>query len=67
MPLDILSVACGTPIDRCMMAFDGTNVVGICSVLGALILAFLSYRYRDGRGKTLAEQIARERQLKNET
>lgn len=49
------------------MSFDGTNVVGICSVLGALVLAFLSYRYRDGRGGTLAEQIARERQLKNET
>jgi hypothetical protein len=48
------------------MALDGTNVVGICAVVGALILAFLSYHYREGRGDTLAEQIARERQLKNE-
>jgi hypothetical protein len=48
------------------MAFDATNVVCICSALGALVLALLSYRYRDGRGETLAEQIARERQLKNE-
>jgi hypothetical protein len=50
------------------MAFDGTNLVGICSVLGALVLALISYRYRyrDGRRETLAEQIARERQLNNE-
>jgi hypothetical protein len=48
------------------MALDGANVIGICAVIGALVLAFLSYRYREGRGDTLAEQIARERQLKNE-
>ena len=48
------------------MAVDGANIVGICTVFGALVLTFLSYRYREGRGETLAEQIARERQLKNE-
>jgi hypothetical protein len=46
---------------------DGANTAGICVVFGALILGFLSFRYREGRGETLAEQIARERQLKNET
>ncbi len=48
------------------MAIDGANVLGICAVSGALVLAFLSYRYRDSRSDTLAEQNARERQLKNE-
>jgi hypothetical protein len=48
------------------MALDGTNIAGLCAVFAALVLGFLSYRYRDGRGETLAEQIARERQLKND-
>jgi hypothetical protein len=49
------------------VAIDGANIAGICVVFGALFLGILSYRYREGRGETLAEQIARERQLKNDT
>ncbi len=50
-----------------MVTIDGANIAGICAVFGALMLGLLSYRYREDRGETLAEQIARERQLNNES
>ncbi|MBV8925447.1 MAG: hypothetical protein JOZ74_08780 [Bradyrhizobium sp.] len=49
------------------MALDGADLAGACVVLVALVLTFVVYRYRERRSETLAEQIARERQLKNET
>ena len=48
------------------MTVNGAEIAGACIVLAALVLTFVGYRYRDHRGDTLAEQIARERQLKNE-
>jgi Tfp pilus assembly protein PilN len=48
------------------MATDGAYLAGACVVVLALVVTILAYRYREGRGDALAEQIARERQLNNE-
>lgn len=48
------------------MEIDGSNIAGACVTLVAIVVTFLGYRYREGRGETLAEQIARERQYKND-